>query len=519
MQSKENASQSSLLITLITILLLIISAFVALGLHLKMIGGVLGVTPDSLNYLKVAQNILAGRGFIAFNEPLTHWPPGYSILIALMSILRGGDVFRGAYWVQVLLIFTNTLLVGVAVWLASGKRLLAVIVGIALFLISGPILKLHAMIWSEALFITLMLSAFIVFSAYVCRRRLLPIIITGIVVGMAIMVRYAGVTLVAPFLFYLLFLDTLPVSKRIQRSVLLTILAILPISIWTIRNLLVAGSAYDRGFGFVPFGADAIQQMINVLYDFWISYNIRPWLSASSLILILGLLVVGCIYIYSRYQPGEGWKKLTVYWQTSGLVFTIVYILFILFTLLFIDYSTTIDSRMFSSVYVMLVITILSEVSTIADASQQKGIWWIFVVMIAYLLFIRADKAIDTYYDIQTNGRGFTSAKWDNSPVIRYIGNLPEQLTIYSNGADVIWFKTGKDAVMLPSKVIGQARPNPAYLEELKPVCRELITGEAVLVEFSKIDRPYMPTASEVAQICGSLVLETINEGVVLESR
>jgi 4-amino-4-deoxy-L-arabinose transferase-like glycosyltransferase len=519
MNNRRQLNQKMVIDIIGIALLLLISSIVALRIYFRMIGGGLGVTPDSLNYLQVAQNILAGNGFVAFDKPFVNEPPGYPIAIAIIALFRSGDVYRGAYWLQAILIVLNTILVGVATWVASRKKILAMAVGIALFLATGPILRIHATIWSEALFFTLFLSAMFIFSFYVLRHQWIFLILTGFAVGLAMIVRYAGITLIVPFLFYLLLINRQPILYRVRSTIIFSIPVISIFGLWIIRNLFLAKTALGRGITILPFSVDHIRDLVNTLFDFWIPVSSRLWFKAIPLLFIFGLLIVGCVYIYAKLRTGDPQIELALAWQIIGLVFIVTYILFMLFIINFVDFSIAFDYRMFAAVYIFLVIILISLIAMITDGVKQPLVWWFFLITILYLLFIKADKALTTVYDMQANGRGFTSQKWNNSATIKYVQKIPDKLEIYSNAADLIWFKTNKKAIMVPNEFSSfTGKPDPTYATRLEQTCRDLNSGSAIFVEFKMITRPSLPDAKKISQACGSLMAEPLADGIVLRS-
>jgi len=47
-----------------------------------------GLSPDSVEYLAAANNLLLGKGLLTYNGlPFTEWPPLYPILLFLLSFL------------------------------------------------------------------------------------------------------------------------------------------------------------------------------------------------------------------------------------------------------------------------------------------------------------------------------------------------------------------------------------------------------------------------------------------------
>ncbi|OUC07239.1 hypothetical protein RY27_16060, partial [Litorilinea aerophila] len=77
----------------------------------------LGASPDSAAYIGVARNLLAGRGLgVPFGQtadvPLTHFPPLYSLALALVGGLSGTDPWLSGRWLQAALLALSVLGVG-----------------------------------------------------------------------------------------------------------------------------------------------------------------------------------------------------------------------------------------------------------------------------------------------------------------------------------------------------------------------------------------------------------------------
>ncbi|HVQ39512.1 MAG TPA: hypothetical protein VMS31_18380, partial [Pyrinomonadaceae bacterium] len=84
----------------------------------------IGITPDSTVYLDAAHNLLNGRGLTALTgrgefEPLTHYPPLYPAVLALLTRLGiwfGAQSVEGTARVLNSFIFgANVLLVGIGI--------------------------------------------------------------------------------------------------------------------------------------------------------------------------------------------------------------------------------------------------------------------------------------------------------------------------------------------------------------------------------------------------------------------
>jgi len=112
------------------------------------------LSPDSSNYLKLAQNLLVGNGYYVSAYGVTGqereffaiWPAGYPTLIFLTAKLTGLSVFLASK-------FLNIILIGVI--LAIFRSLFkhnAYVYG--LILLFSAYIEIFSYTWSETLFIT-----------------------------------------------------------------------------------------------------------------------------------------------------------------------------------------------------------------------------------------------------------------------------------------------------------------------------------------------------------------------------
>src|SRR6185503_13517523 len=115
----------------------------------------LGLSDDSIAYIAGARSMLAGDGYreawLASNGPVTHFPPGFSSVLAFFGWF-GLDPLRGTRFVNAILFGLNTGLLGVLAWRMT-PSLTGGLVLAALFVGSGEMLQVHAAAMSEAIFI------------------------------------------------------------------------------------------------------------------------------------------------------------------------------------------------------------------------------------------------------------------------------------------------------------------------------------------------------------------------------
>src|SRR6187401_726672 len=148
----------------------------------------LGLSDDSIAYIAGARSMLAGDGYreawLASNGPVTHFPPGFSSVLAFFGLF-GLDPLRGARLVNALLFGLNAGLLGILAWRMT-PSLSAGLVIAALFVLNSEILQVHAVAMSEPLFIFLCLLSLWMFDLYFERHNhWLWLALCGTFVGMA----------------------------------------------------------------------------------------------------------------------------------------------------------------------------------------------------------------------------------------------------------------------------------------------------------------------------------------------
>ena len=104
---------------LVSFLALGLIALTGIVLILKTMPQGLGLSDDSIAYIAGARSMLAGEGYreawLASDQPVTHFPPAFSSLLALVGLL-GIDPLHGARWVNALLFGLNAALLGILAW-------------------------------------------------------------------------------------------------------------------------------------------------------------------------------------------------------------------------------------------------------------------------------------------------------------------------------------------------------------------------------------------------------------------
>ena len=476
-------------------------SFIALSL-IAILGGILilratpnglGLSDDSIAYIAGARSMAAGEGYreawLASNQPVTHFPPAFSSVLAFFGLL-GIDPLRAARWVNALLFGLNATLLGILGWRMTPSLTAGVILA-ALFVASGDLFSVHAVAMSEPLFIFFSLLAFWMFDLYFERHHhWLWLIACGMFVGMAYLTRYAGLALVATFIVALLVLHT-NWQKRLS-SIGIFLASVIPWALgWSIRNRLVAGNATNRAFAWHPLTSENINPGLRVFADFLVPVESwrreilkQPVIVEGMVILILGGIFVWVVVTAWRYlsnpqQERTGKEAREVLSFTTGL-YIFAYLASIVFSMLMFDAATKFRLRILAPVLVSLLILLV--VFGIWMRSRNRNA---VVALTLLVLGVSIYKQFVTFNTWSKTELGYASFQWYDSKAMNFLSELPEDVMIYTNEPGAVYLYTGRGGYVLPDRfdsVTAVAHSN--FEEGVAVMQKDIHQGRAVLALF-----------------------------------
>ncbi len=485
-----------------------------------------GVSPDSTTYIGAAKSILAGKGFYLNGSPITHYPPLYPLFLAATGLLEN-NLVQAARFLNAFLFGVNLGLIALAVYLAGGRNFLTTTFAAIFFLSSASFIELHAMAWTEPLFITFFLACVILLCLYVIKPAMSMLIASSVVLGLSLVTRYVGIAFV-PAALLIVFMNGRErnFGRRFLNTIIYLAFTCAPLVTLLARNLIVAKSATNRSFVIhpvlvLPYGSKLIQ----IVFDFFAPISLPGGVRPAIFGLIAVFLIVQIVLFSRRHFKDITWHSMN--WRTMGIVmpfscllFSISYVLFLYISISFFDAATPVDSRILSPILIILIVGVFSAIWTISQKLNKPILWLCFILFVSISIFMKTPGAIKSAVEIQNNGSGYTSRQWQNSESIAFIKLLPNNVKIYSNGADVLNFLTEKLSFSVPSKTSSLTMEvNSLYNEQLDIMCKNIIENGALLVYFDQIRRWYLPTKEEVASACRLPILVSFADGTVFGDR
>ena len=195
---------------------------------------------DTINYLAVARNLLAGEGFLNYDgTPYTLWPPLYPLLLAA----AGFGVLDPLQVVGPL----NAGILGLTVFVVGRylrRRLESRFLAVWAPVVMALSLPLTDMAWwglSETLFVLLATLALIGADDFLREGRRSSSALAAVSASLALLTRYLGIGVVAVTAIAVLFRTEDSPGTRARRFLLVGLVGVGPTAPWLFRNLRLTG--------------------------------------------------------------------------------------------------------------------------------------------------------------------------------------------------------------------------------------------------------------------------------------
>lgn len=433
-----------------------IAGFVLIYLFTRHSG--IGVSPDSVTYLSVASNIHDSGAWIDFHgDPLIDFPVLYPFFLSVVQWLTHLNCLQSAPVVNGLLFAALIYFFG---WLIQGSSFPSKIYKwtlLALAVTSPCLLEIYSMLWSETVFLLLLISFFHFLHRYFLLGSTRILIIAGLVAGLAFITRYAGITLIGTGGLLILYnREAVPgpgsaLAKKLRGLLIFGSIACVFPLINLLHNKLAGGALIgNREKGIASFGSN-LHDLGSVFCD-WLHIPNDRYLLAS-LIGLGWILLFLAVFILRLARK----KSLSSY-EHIAIGFFIVYAVFIL-TSATVSRFQTLDSRLLSPLFIPWLWGTLSMIEEWMS-SRRPGLRKAFIlpVVLAMALFLAGQLLTDrgNWEDIKDSGiPGYTDDDWRGSETMALArGNIVLHVApaLYSNAYDALWFLGRIRADLLPHK-------------------------------------------------------------------
>ena len=409
------------------------------------------MSSDSATYLAGARNILEGRGYANFDgAPILAFPPLFSIAIAMLS----GGLFDLADAARVL----NALCFGSVVFLSAHwlfrhlhSRFLA-IAGTTTVLFSAALIGISVYAWSEPLFLVLTLLMLLQFEKAVPAQSRVDWVWAGIFAALAILTRYAGISVVLTGALVLALQRADRGASLIRRLFLFLSITMLPIGLWFYRNYnlssTITGYRVESARTVIQTGYDLINVLSLWFLPEWVPFPYRGYFTVFLVILFGSIVFIVC----RAHCSFMGIRAIIPF-----LVFTLLYTLLMLYTT-----STTalspIDDRYMSPLFVPLILSLFYLLDRGMHIYMEESLNpFPRAVLATTILIWLMHPTVMTYrlvnISLEEGAGGFHTAYWAESELISYLKSNELPGAIYTNEPSAVYALTGQVYLPSPEKV------------------------------------------------------------------
>lgn len=414
----------------------------------------IGVSPDSVVYLSAARNIHAHGAFVDFdNRPLVIFPLLYPIFLSSVMFITTLDPMSFAP-------IMNALLFALLIYISG--RMMERFVNhsrwyqqIALFTLtlSPCLLEIYSMLWSETLFLFLLLLFIIFLNRYLKFPSFKNVIVTGAVTGLACVLRYAGITLIATGIGMTLLGFYLPLRKKIFHVVFFTVIS----SSFLLMNLF-----HNHAYSSTLTGdrEKSITSFLDNIYYF--GYVLCDWLPLPessyfvAFVTAAVLIAIFAVVFFRRYFTKTHFES----YENIATAFFVVYGLFMIISATLSRYETF-SSRLVSPAFIPMVWGGSSMIMLYRDAFPAKKRLWVTVITLFIFACFQANQLKDDFENwdgIKDAGvPGYTEDPWNkDSEIVNFLRenyrSLQTGYARYSNSDEAVYFYTGLSCHLLPHK-------------------------------------------------------------------
>ena len=417
----------------------------------------IGISPDSVVYISTAKNLYEqGLPLDYSHRYLVIFPLFYPILLSgLMFVLRTDIVSFAPLLNASLFAFV----IYTAGWMIDRfnlrfkwyKEIL-----LSCLVVSPCLLEIYSMVWSETLFLVLLLFFIILLSRYLDQPSLKKLLGISILAGIACVTRYIGISMIVCGCIIILFSYHVAGLKKWIHLFLFSILS----SSFLIMNL-VHNYVYSSTLtGMRLKGSTPIFRNIGYFGNVLCSWLPLPENNhALSILVTLLLLGLFSLVILIRFIRREHFSA----YENISMVFFVIYTCFMLITATLSSYEVF-TSRLISAAFIPMFFGGGSLImhSIRKTSSQKIRIWATVITLMLFAAFqikqIKTD--FENYDGIKDAGiPGYTEDSWTKDSEIDHflMKNPPffkKDYTIYSNLDDAAYYFSGLTCTNLPHHLL-----------------------------------------------------------------
>lgn len=384
----------------------------------------------------------------------TEWPPLFPLILSIANLLTlntllFAKLLHGLIYIVTLLLMLKLLKINI-----QSKPVYFISVVILIF--SAPFLQMHVMLWSEPLFMLLIVINIILLHRYSEEPNMEKLLFLILIGALMYLQRKTGTIFIASTSLLIFYLDK---SKRrgTFHSVFYLICCSIPVYLWYTRRYEVSGKVFGAA------GLEPGKFITNTeeFFHTFTSYFLPSTVPLSMRITIVFFLFALAALVILKNKNLQNLLKNNLYLKVS-IFKTLFYYSCLLIFLIYIQIDDSIDDRILSPVLLPLYISLIIIIDAVYLKANEikKEYAMLFLIPIILWAFY---SSIRTAYHINrwntTGTGGYNSLPWRQNKIITYFiqSEIPID-TLYTNNIYPLKyflnFKMKSTSTILPKEKI-----------------------------------------------------------------
>jgi hypothetical protein len=429
----------------------------------------IGISPDSVVYLSTARNLHTQGLPVDFdNHHLIIFPLLYPIFLNTFIFITNLDplVFAptlNAFLFAVSIFTCGWMIERFVIHVKWYKEIL-----LSCLALSPCLIEIYSMIWSETIFLFLLLLFIILLSRYLQSPSIKNLILVSCIVSLTCVTRYAGITLIGAGGLMIILSYQLSLQKKIAHTLIFTVIS---------SALLIANFAHNHIHSSTLTGVRE-KSITSFFYNiYYFGYVLCDWLPLPEnnyAIALLTAIIIIAVFTISFLKRFNKKIHFTSY-ENISMAFFVVYGLFMILSATFSRYELF-SSRLVSPAFIPMLFGGSSLImQLIKSASSEKKRLWITVIVLCIFSAFQIDQVkndFENYDGIRDAGvPGYTEDPWNkDSEIVNFLRKNARYFqpgySVYSNADDAVYFFTGLHCNNLPHNLSEQEKKN--FLAEKK---------------------------------------------------
>lgn len=465
----------------------------------------IGLSPDSLQYLAASESAASGDGLITVGwegvpTPLTHFPPGYPLLLA-GATRAGMRPQQFARWSNVALFALTIVFAAVLARRMAPEALWAAPIAACATAVAHDLVVAHSMAWTEPLYLTLSLGGVLALGTAFDRRSALLLAVAVAAAAAAALTRYVGVANIG--MVAITVLRWWPASRwrRLIISGGVSAIAATPLFLaLTLQAGAGDGAIANRRFVWHPVeGADlrvaasVATKWVTPLSD--ATYVTAVW-SAVLVVLLVFVLTLRSRRTQSAIESSESSRR-------QGLIlllFGAMYVTVVVLSMSLVDAQTTLEARLL--VPVLVVVIIVGAVSFARMAARGGSIRLVTCAMLALILGANLMRMLPWLREARRHGLALKRIDTPARALVLATRRLPASAQLYSNDPYFLRVQAERAVLGVPrARDPNSLLPHAAHAQQVQAICESATARPTFLVLF---DAPVSSDSTARADVAAS---------------